>query len=129
MPVGVFSFAHEEKQHMQTAILIERGAEPISIRTDQLNSFIDYAPPQNSLDRQAKSFKRVDIIEKRDGDKTQQVGIYARLASGLKESEAKEIGAREADLFLNPEKYKDQRTEVEKLREENARLRTLSTKG
>lgn len=114
---------------MQTAILIERGAEPISIRTDQLNSFIDYAPPQNSLDRQAKSFKRVDIIEKRDGDKTQQVGIYARLASGLKESEAKEIGAREADLFLNPEKYKDQRTEVEKLREENARLRTLSTKG
>jgi hypothetical protein len=97
---------------MQTAILIEKGLEPFALRIADLDNYINYAPPQNAQDRRLKSFKKVHEEE--------GIGIYAFEVDA---KEAKAIGVQEADKFLHPEKYKDMRSEAEKLRQENAALR------
>lgn len=105
---------------MQTAILVEAGnQEPICLRVNDLDNYINRAPLNNEQDRTYKAFKRVHIIEEAGKP---DIGIYAH--QSVKDADAKAIGLKEADKFLHPEKYKKEHNELQSLREENARLRS-----
>jgi hypothetical protein len=114
-------------KQMHTTLLIERGVvNAVRYEEHELKSKIGYVPYNDAVDKTMKEFQALERVEAAGQP---FIALYYRPNSGITKEDAIAIGKAEAEKFLNPEKFRKQRDEMEELRAENARLRGLAGKG